>query len=53
MKKGEEVTKQASPAALKVIQKMKDQKEAINAYFDGKLTITELNAKGVNFVKTI
>ncbi len=53
MKKEKEVIRQVSPAALKVIQKIKTRKEAINAYFEGNLTMAELNAKGVNFVKTI
>ncbi len=45
--------KELSPAALSVVLKLKSQKEAINEFFDGKITMSELNSKGVKLVKTI
>ncbi|PSL27294.1 hypothetical protein CLV60_108150 [Dyadobacter jiangsuensis] len=37
----------------RIIGQALSTKESINAYFKGEITIQELNARGIKFVKTI
>lgn len=35
------------------IQKVKDDKESVGLFFDGKITKSELHARGIKFIKAL
>ncbi len=53
MERKEKVIKVTTQSGKDFIQKMQSQKQAIESYFKGDITIVDLNDKGVRFVRTI
>ncbi|SDG48457.1 hypothetical protein SAMN04487996_11940 [Dyadobacter soli] len=37
----------------RIIQKMRDDKEAVNRFFDGEISGEQLHARGIKFVKAL
>jgi pyruvate/2-oxoglutarate dehydrogenase complex dihydrolipoamide acyltransferase (E2) component len=53
MENKEKVIKVTTKSGKDLIQRMQSRKVTIESYFKGDITIDELNAKGIKFVRTI
>jgi pyruvate/2-oxoglutarate dehydrogenase complex dihydrolipoamide acyltransferase (E2) component len=53
METREKVIKVTTKSGKDLIRRMQSRKVTIESFFKGEITINELNAKGIKFVRTI